>query len=245
MSERISIETSDGAMPGQLWLPASGSGPGIVLVQEIFGVSDYIERRAQDLADLGYVVVAPELFWRLGVAKVENGPNMMEEGYGLMQRLDWAAAVADGVATVRWLRERDEVSGGVGIVGFCLGGGLGFNIAAETPVDALVSYYGSALPGLLGLVPDSPGAVLEPSAVTAPSLHHFGLNDRFIPREMVEQLRSALSGDGVDGVTFHTHETGDHAFDNDDFDLYDETSSREAWAQTVDWLAEHLPTDPR
>src|SRR6476469_4238610 len=111
MSERISIsiETPDGEMPGQLWLPADGSGPGIVLVQEIFGVSDYIERRAQDLADLGYVVVAPELFWRLGVAKVEKGPNAMEEGFGLLQRLDWGSAVADGVATVAWLRGRAEV----------------------------------------------------------------------------------------------------------------------------------------
>ena len=239
MSERISIETPDGQMPGQLWLPTDGSGPGIVLVQEIFGVSDYIERRAQDLADLGYVVVAPELFWRLGVAKVENGPTMMEEGYGLMQRLDWPAAVADGVATVSWLRDRPEVSGGLGVVGFCLGGGLGFNIAAETPVDALVSYYGSALPGLLGLVPESPGPVLEPSAVSAPSLHHFGLSDSFIPRAMVEQLQSVLANEHV---TVHTHETGDHAFDNDDFGLYDETSSREAWAQTEAWLAEHLPT---
>lgn len=238
MSERISVPTADGGMPGQLWLPTDGSGPGIVLVQEIFGVSDYIQRRAQDLADLGYVVVAPELFWRLGVAKVEAGSNAMEEGFGLMQRLDWAAAVSDGVATVSWLRERAEVSGGVGIVGFCLGGGLGFNVAAQTPVDALVSYYGSALPGLLGLVPDSPGPVLGPDAVTAPSLHHFGLEDSFIPKEVVEQLRATLTGDHV---TFLTHENGDHAFDNDDFHLYDEGSSREAWAQTVAWLAEHLP----
>jgi carboxymethylenebutenolidase len=163
----------------------------------------------------------------------------MEEGFGLLQRLDWGAAVADGVAAVSWLRERAEVSGRVGIVGFCLGGGLGFNIAAQTSVEALVSYYGSALPGLLGLVPESPGPVLEPGAVTAPSLHHFGLQDSFIPRELVERLQSTLTTQP--SVTFHTHESGDHAFDNGDFHLYDEASSREAWAQTVDWLAEHLP----
>ena len=238
MSEAISIETPDGAMPGRLWLPADGSGPGIVLVQEIFGVSAYIERRAQDLADLGYVVVAPEFFWRLGVDKVE-GPNAMEEGFGLLQRMDWGAAVADGVAAVSWLRGRVEVSGGVGIVGFCLGGGLGFNIAAETEVDALVSYYGSALPNLLLPTPDSPEPACRPGDVTAPSLHHFGLQDSFIPREVVEQLQATLTTEPT--VTFVTHELGDHAFDNDDFHLYDETSSREAWAQTVDWLAEHLP----
>jgi carboxymethylenebutenolidase len=240
MSERISIETTDGAMPGQLWLPTKGSGPGIVLVQEIFGVSSYIERRAQDLADLGYVVVAPEFFWRLGVARVEEGPNAMEEGYGLLQRLDWGAAVVDGVAAVSWLRNRSEVSGGVGIVGFCLGGGLGFNVATEVEVDALVSYYGSGLPELLGLAPEEPGVpVLEPSQVAAPSLHHFGLVDSFIPRPMVEQIQATLTTQ--DSVTFITHEGGDHAFDNDDFHLYDEQSSTQAWGQTVDWLAEHLP----
>src|SRR5689334_1882717 len=122
MSERIEIETPAGAMPAHLFLPDGGTGPGIVVVQEIFGVSPYIERRAQDLADLGYVVVAPELFWRLGVARVENGPSMMEEGYGLLQRLDWPGAVADGVAAVRYLRDREGVTG-VGVLGFCLGGG--------------------------------------------------------------------------------------------------------------------------
>ncbi len=240
MSERASIHTPDGEMPGQLWLPAGGSGPGVVLVQEIFGVSSYIERRAQDLADLGYVVVAPEFYWRLGAGKVE-GPNAMEEGFGLFQRLDWGAAVADGVSAVAWLRARDEVTAGVGIMGFCLGGGLGFNIAAETEVDALVSYYGSGLPELLGLAPEHPGVpVLEPSQVSAPSLHHFGLADSFIPRPMVEQIQATLTTQ--DSVTFIAHETGDHAFDNDDFHLYDEETATRAWGQTVDWLAEHLPT---
>ena len=98
---------------------------------------------------------------------------------------------------------------------------------------------GAAGPGLLGLVPESPGPGLAPDAVTAPSLHHFGRRDSFIPRETVEQLQATLTTEPT--VTFVTHENGDHAFDNDDFHLYDETSSREAWAQSVDWLAEHLP----
>ncbi len=243
MSERVQIETPDGAMPGHLFLPESGRGPGIVVVQEIFGVSPYIERRAADLAELGYVVLAPEFFWRLGVSRVEEGPAAMEEGFGLLQRLDWGAAVADGVRAVADLRDRPEVGGGVGLVGFCLGGGLGFNIAAEVPVDALVSYYGSALPELLGLVPEHPGGpVIDPATVGAPSLHHFGLSDSFIPRPMVERVEQALTA--VDDVTFLTYEEGDHAFDNADFHLYDEATSRLAWERTVTWLAEHLPAAP-
>lgn len=240
MSERIEIETPAGAMPAHLFLPDGGTGPGIVVVQEIFGVSPYIERRARDLADLGYVVVAPELFWRLGVARVENGPSMMEEGYGLLQRLDWQGAVADGAAAVRFLQDRAGVTE-VGIVGFCLGGGLGFNIAAEVEVDGLVSYYGSGLPELLGLADEQPPGVpvIEPAAVTGPSLHHFGLSDSFIPRETVERIQQVLAADPR--VTFVTYDDGDHAFDNPDFALYGEAPSRLAWSRTEDWLAEHLP----
>jgi carboxymethylenebutenolidase len=238
MSERIEIETPAGAMPAHLFLPDAGTGPGIVVVQEIFGVSPYVERRAQDLADLGYVVVAPELFWRLGVGRVEDGPSMLEEGFALLQRLDWAGAVADTVAAVQYLRNRDGVTE-VGVVGFCLGGGIGFNVAAEVGVDALVSYYGSALPDLLGLADGSEPAV-DPAAVTGPSLHHFGLSDSFIPREVVERIEQVLTADPR--VTFVTYEEGDHAFDNPDFVNYHEDVARLAWARTEDWLAEHLPT---
>lgn len=238
MSDRIEIETPAGAMPAHLWLPDGGRGPGIVVLQEIFGVTPYVERRSQDLADLGYVVLAPEIFWRLGVARVEEGPSYLEEGMGLLQRLDWADAVADGVSAVTALRDRPEVDGGTGVVGFCFGGGLGFNVAAEVEVDGLVSYYGSALPLLLGLAADQPRLV-DPAAVTGPSLHHFGLSDAFIPRETVERIEQALDADPR--VTFVTYETGDHAFDNGDFVNYDEGLSRLAWTRTEDWLAEHLP----
>ena len=65
----VTVPTEAGEMPAQLWRPASGSGPGLLLLQEIFGVSGYIRRRAADLAEAGYVVLAPELYWRL-----EAGP---------------------------------------------------------------------------------------------------------------------------------------------------------------------------
>src|SRR5918994_985056 len=185
---RENIDTTDGPMPAHLWLPAAGSGPGILLLQEIFGVTSYIERRAQDLADLGYVVLAPELFWRLGVSRVDEGPKALDTAFGLLQQLDWPAAVADGVRALQDLRGRDEVTGRVGIVGFCFGGGLGFSVAAKSAPDALVSYYGSALPELLGGVDTDP--VVTPvgaEAVTAPSLHHFGLQDQFVTRPVVEQ----------------------------------------------------------
>jgi carboxymethylenebutenolidase len=67
----------------------SGSGPGILLLQEIFGVSDYITSRAQDLADLGYVALAPEIYWRIGASRVENGPDALDPAFGMAQQVDW------------------------------------------------------------------------------------------------------------------------------------------------------------
>lgn len=228
VSERIEIPTDAGAMPAQLWLPRSGRGPGVVLVQEIFGVSGYIRRRAGELDDLGYVVLAPELFWRLGKSAVPEGPTMLEDAMALTSRLDWDAAVSDGAAAVRALRERSEMTGRVGVLGFCLGGGLGFNVAAVEPVDCLVSYYGSALPTLLELAP----------RVTCPSLHHIGESDSYLDAESRAGIREAVTAQGAE---FHGYPGADHAFDNDDFVLFHADASAAAWERTAEFLHRTLP----
>lgn len=205
-------------------------------MQEIFGISAYVERRARDLAGLGYVVLAPEIYWRLGGNATEpiEGPDALQEGVARSGAVDWDAAVADGVATVRALRERQEVhGGGVGLVGFCFGGGLAFAVASalETQgdgVDALVSYYGSALPGLVDHV-----------RVAAPSLHHFGLADDFIPIHMVRHIEDVLMRGS--GTAFVTHDGANHAFDNDDMQWFHRFASDAAWAGTAEFLADQLP----
>jgi carboxymethylenebutenolidase len=229
MSERVLIDTPGGAMPAHLWRPASGSGPGLLLLQEIFGVSAYIRARAQDLADLGYVVLAPELYWRVGEASVEEGPEALEQAFALVQRLDWDEAVRDSVAALEWLRQESSVSGGAGVIGFCFGGGVAFNVAALTETDVLVSYYGSAIPGLLDLAPQ----------VTAPSQYHFGLADSYISWADLDRVRDAVSTRG--DVVVETYEGADHAFDNPDFSLHHPGASAEAWGRTVDFLGTHLP----
>ena len=231
MSQRLDVPTPDGPMPAHLWTPERGSGPGILLLQEIFGVSPYIRRRAEHLAGLGYVVLAPEVFWRLGVAEVPNGPGMLEEAMGVVGRLDWDAAVADATTALRFLRGRPEVEGGTGVVGFCFGGGLGYAVVAGEPADGLVSFYGSALPGLVEAVP----------SVSTPSLHVFGESDSYIPADAVDRIRSAVTSGGGP-VEFLTYPGADHAFDNDDFVNHDRGASEQAWAATEAWLARTLPT---
>jgi carboxymethylenebutenolidase len=234
MDEAVSIPTDTGDMPAHLFLPPSEHGPGIVVLQEIFGVSGYVQRRAAQLAELGYVVVAPEIFWRLGVTSPIEGEDALQQGMAAVQRLDWQAAVSDATAAVEWLRGRDEVTGGVGVVGFCFGGGLGYNVAAHlesegsAPLDALVSYYGSALPDLH-----------DAMTVTAPSLHHFGLSDSFLDPDTVRRIEASLTQQP--DTIVETYAGADHAFDNDDMPWHDAGASTLAWSRTEDFLRERLP----
>ena len=229
-AEQVSIHTDDGPMPAHLWLPPSGSGPALVLVQEIFGVSAYIRDRGRDLAELGYVVCAPEIYWRLPDAGIdESDPEVLAQAMSVVSRVDWPAAVRDVQAALRHVRGMTEVSGGVGLVGFCFGGGLAFNVAAVDQVDVLVSYYGSSLGDLTDLAGD----------VDAPSLHHFGTADAFIPDETIERVREAVTRHGAQ---FETYEGANHAFDNPSPAFHHPQASAAAWQATTRFLNEHLPT---
>jgi len=230
----VGVETGDGEMPSHLWLPPAGSGPGLLLLQEIFGVSDYIKQRAVDLARLGYVVLAPEIYWRLDDTDLdESSPDLLGRAMSIVGRLDWPSAVSDAVAALGHLRERAEVRGGAGVIGFCFGGGLAFNVAAVHSPDVLVSYYGSALPNLLELAPK----------VTAPSLHHFGEADQYIVPEAVEQIRAAVTAGPEVEVWFETYPGAGHAFDNPLPPFHHAEASAKAWRRTTEFLTSHLPVD--
>lgn len=226
----MSVRTDAGAMPAHVWTPASGRGPGLVLVQEIFGVSDYIGRRAADLAALGYVVLVPEVYWRLDDTEIdESQPHATRRAMGIARRVDWDTAVGDVRAALAHLRGMDAVRGGAGLIGFCFGGGLAFHVAAVDSPDVLVSYYGSALPGLLHLA----------AQVDTPSLHHFGTADTYIDTETVARIRDAVTADPR--TVFETHDGAGHAFDNPSPQFHHAAASERAWATTAAFLANWLP----
>lgn len=240
------IATSKGPLPGLLWLPrrATGRVPGVVVFQEIYGLSDYVRSRCAQLAEMGYAVLAPQLFARLDPpvsAVKEDGVDPQDalgEALGLAGQLDWDQAVKDGLSAMGELSRLGPVKKKkVALLGFCLGGGLAFNVAAAAtaagrPPAALVSYYGSALPNLLDLAPQ----------VEAPSLHVFGTQDDYLPMEQVEQIREAVTAGGErEQVRFELHEGAGHAFDNPNPLFFHEQASAAAWAQTQEFLAEVLP----
>jgi carboxymethylenebutenolidase len=229
-ADRLDISTSAGEMPAHRWLPDRGTGPGILLLQEIFGISQYIQHRARDLAGLGYVVLAPEIYWRLGEGPLdEAAEGTIDQAVAVRMKIDWPAAVEDAASALGVLRALPEVHGGVGAVGFCFGGGLAFNLVAVAQLDAVVAYYGSDVPRLLDLAPQ----------IRAPTLYHHGLADDYIPVETVRQIESAVGS--RPGAEFRTYEDANHAFDNDRFFLHHPVASAAAWQATIAFLGKHLP----
>ncbi|KGN38684.1 dienelactone hydrolase family protein [Knoellia subterranea] len=227
MADSIALD-----IPTDLLVPETANGHGIVLFQEIFGVTDYIRSRAQDLADLGFHVLVPHFYGRQGDPVIDEGADGLPRAMALLQELDWEVAVADGIAALEALRAHPDVTGRVGLLGFCFGGGLAFNVAAaaQRKPDGLVSYYGSALPNLLALAPDVP----------VPSLHHFGDSDTYIPMTTVRDIEKAVTS-GHDDVTFDLHPGAGHAFDNPSPMFHHPEAAGKAWARTTDWLSTHFP----
>lgn len=228
----VRVPVAGGDLPADLHLPAAGRGPGIVLFQEIFGVTGYVDARAADLAGLGFVVLVPHVYWRQGDPLIEGGDDALPRAMAAMGRVDWPTAVADGAAALAALRARPEVDGPAGVFGFCFGGGLAFAVAAHPGPgpDFLVSYYGSALPNLLDEAPQ----------VRCPSLHHFGLADAYLTPDVVERIEAAVTADGAP-ATVLTYVGAGHAFDNPTPAFHHADATRAAWAATERWLAEVAP----
>ncbi|MBS0448754.1 MAG: dienelactone hydrolase family protein [Proteobacteria bacterium] len=197
----IRIAGSAGTYDAYLALPPAGSGPGLVLFQEIFGVNGHIRGVAEQYALDGYVVLAPDVFWRQA-PRVDLGyeGEDMQRAYALMQGNDPALLRQDIVDTVKALRARPEVGGRkVGAVGYCLGGRLAYAAAALAGTDAAVAYYGGGIQDQLDLVP----------RITCPMQFHYGALDTHIPPEAVEKVRTAFADKPAE---VHVYPGANHGF---------------------------------
>lgn len=225
------ITTPDGEFAAHLALPAAGQGPGLVLVQEIFGVNEYIRDVARRLAGLGYVTLAPDMFWRIepGVAIDGGGEEALTRAMGYAGRFDLEPGLADLGATLDHLRSLPEVQGRCGIIGFCFGGTAAFVGAAHLDPDCAVSYYGSGVAGAIDLI----------GRVTCPILFHFGGADPYLPPADIETIDAAATG--RDNVEIVVQPDAGHAFDNGFNPMFSNPPAADAaWARTASFLAEHL-----
>jgi len=233
MSARVEkVSTPDGTFDLTVWLPETGSGPGLLLIQEIYGVSDYITAVADDLAALGYVVAAPDLFWRLKPGhRSEHTEQGLKESLELSSRFDPEQGVADAGAALDHLAALPEVEGGLGVIGFCLGGTIAYFLAARVQLDAVVSFYGSGVPDQVDVL----------AQISAPVQFHFGGSDPYIPRDQVARVEQAAHA--ADNAEIHVEEDAGHAFHNRKAPMFHQPeAAARAWRRTEDFLARHLPT---
>ncbi len=219
----IAAPEGGGAFNAYLSVPERGSGPGIVLLQEIFGVNRHIRDVADLYAEEGYVVLAPDLFWR-----IEPGVDLgyteadRERALRLRERFDVNRGVGDITATVEALRRRPECAGGrVGALGFCLGGRLAYLAAARSGVDCAVSYYGVGIEHALD----------EADRITCPMVLHFGSEDSRVPMAAVEQIRTTLGG--RDEVGIHVYPGADHGFNCPERASFDRRASALAHTRSI------------
>ncbi|MGD9531691.1 MAG: dienelactone hydrolase family protein, partial [Pseudonocardia sp.] len=167
------VQTTDGTFDAYRAGPDRTPAPGVVVLQEIFGINDNIRTLADRLAAAGYVVLAPDMFWRIERRFERKDESGLADGMARVQQLDFGKAAGDLAATVAHLRALPECDGRVGAVGFCLGGTLAFVAAAVAAPDAAVSYYGSGTAGQLELR----------EQIAGPRLFHNGDEDPNIPQE--------------------------------------------------------------
>lgn len=214
------------AFKGYLSLPPTGSGPGILLIQEIFGVNAHIRGVADQYALDGYTVLAPDLFWRLE-PRVELGYDGAdrEKAMALMQKVDADVTLGDLAAAIGTLRGLLECSGKVVALGYCLGGRLAYGCAADPGVDAAVCYYGARINNQL----DRAGRI------RCPLLFHFGEEDHAIPLEAVDAIRQTFGGRA--DVAIHTYPNAGHGFNCWARSAYHQPSAALAHGRTLEFLA--------
>ena len=138
-----SVSVADGTFDLHVVTPDAGSGPGILLLQEIFGVNDFLLGKAADLADLGYVVGCPDVFWRVEPnVSLPHDEESLGRAFGYMERfgaIDMQVTVTDLLAAFDAVRNLPEVDGGVAAMGYCLGGRLAYEVAVAGDPATCVS----------------------------------------------------------------------------------------------------------
>lgn len=198
----ISVTNASGEkFDAYLSLPPTGKGPGLLLIQEIFGVNEHIRAVADQYAADGYAVIAPDVFWR-DEKRLELNYDQagFDKGLALLGKMDVDLIAGDLKAAVAVMRKHAACTGTVGSIGFCMGGLLSFAAAAHAGVDTAVCYYGGGIHQHLH----------RAKSIKCPVLFHFAAKDGFIPASAVQAVRQEM-GDRKN-VRIVVHPNVDHGF---------------------------------
>jgi carboxymethylenebutenolidase len=228
--QMIDIKTDKGSgFTGYLALPENKKGPGLLLVQEIFGVNKHIRETADLFAEARFVVLAPDVFWRVK-PHVELGytPDDLKEAMQLAQKNDKEQMIKDMASAISTLKQRPEYAGKVGVVGYCLGGTVAYRLATHDLVDCAVGYYGGGIEQALD----------EAGSLHCPLMLHFGAKDSHIPLTSVDKIRQSLQDKGH--VEIYVYNDADHGFNCDQRASYDRKSAMLAYGRTMVLLQKTL-----
>ena len=227
MGKTISYKRPDGkSVNGYLAEPAGGKGPGVVVIQEWWGLNDQIRGVADMLAKAGYRALVPDLY--RGKATVDA-----KEAEHLMTGLNFGDAAGQDIRGAVQFLKQDSAK--VGVTGFCMGGALTVLAAVNVPeADATVPWYGFP-----------PLEYVDASKVKAPMLGHYATKDEFFPIAKADELEKKLRTAGAK-VEFHKYDAK-HAFANETANEkklppleYNPKAAEQAWKRTMDFLAKNL-----
>lgn len=228
----VQIETANGERFSAYLAEPKGSAkaPGMIVIQEIFGINGNIRAICDDYAARGYVAIAPDLFWRQepGVQLDSNTKEGWDRAMQLFQGFSETKGVEDLIATLAWLRQQPRVGAKVGSVGYCLGGKLAYLMATRSDADASVGYYGVGIQGSIG----------EASAITKPLMLHAAEKDGFSSPEALKQIKDGLAP--IVYATVHVYPGQDHAFARKGGEHYDAGAAKLADGRTEQFFADNL-----
>jgi carboxymethylenebutenolidase len=223
--QNVTFPSNGSQAHGYLALPSAGRGPGLVVIQEWWGLTSHIASLVDRFAAAGFVALAPDLY---------GGPTThdADEAGKLMAELPVDRAARDLSGAVDYLLARDDVTGEqIGAVGFCMGGAFVLSLAVQEggKIAAAVAFYP------VGSLPE------DYSGLQAAVLAHFGEDDLFLPISVADELSARVSADTGRAPEIERYAAG-HAFVNDDnlLGTHDPGLTAKAWDRTVAFLHEHL-----
>jgi len=228
----ITIQASDGtgSFGAYLAMPKQVPAGAVVMIQEIFGVNQAMRSLSDWVADMGFIAICPDLFWRQepGIQLTDGSKEEWDRAFALMNGFDQAKGIEDLKATLAAVRVLPGCNGKAGTMGFCLGGRLAFMMATDSDADCNISYYGVGIDGLLG----------NKDRIQKPLLLHVAEKDRFVPEEARNKMQAALSG--MPGVAMHVYPGVDHAFARMGGHSWDGRAATIANGRTAELLARCL-----